>query len=60
MTKEQKQVVSTQIIMLTKDDVKEITGWRTKYSRPYILLCKDFPSILKGKQWLIEASALKT
>ena len=36
MTKEQKQVVSTQIIMLTKDDVKEITGWRTKYSRPHI------------------------
>jgi hypothetical protein len=44
MTKEQKQVVSTQIIMLTKDDVREITGWRTKYSRPYIsAMIKTFP-----------------
>lgn len=38
MTKEQKQVVSTQIIMLTKDDVREITGWRAKHCRPYIRL----------------------
>lgn len=36
MTKEQKQVISKQIIMLTKDDVREITGWREKYCRPYI------------------------
>lgn len=47
MTKEQKQIATTQIIMLNKKDVREITGWCENVINNTFAYDSDFPCIKK-------------
>lgn len=48
------------IILLDKDDVKNITGWG-KTTIDYLFAYeKEFPAIKIGKKYLVEQEALKT
>lgn len=59
MTKEQKEIVSRELILLDIDDVIEITGWCENVVRKTFAYAKDFPAIKKGKKYQVELSAFK-
>lgn len=59
MTKEQKQVATTKVIMLDMQDVMELTGWCDNVVRNTFAYDKDFPAIKKGKKYQVELGALK-
>lgn len=59
MTKEQKEIVSRELILLDIDDVIEITGWCENVVRKTFAYSKDFPAIKKGKKYQVELSAFK-
>lgn len=59
MTKEQKEIVSKELILLNIDDVVEITGWCKQVVRNTFAYDKDFPAIKKGKEYQVELGALK-
>lgn len=60
MTKEQREIVSRELILLNIDEVAEITGWCKQVVRNTFAYDKEFPSIKKGKEYQVELVALKT
>ncbi len=59
MTKEQKEIVSKELILLNIDDVVAITGWCKQVVRNTFANDKNFPAIKRGKEYQVEATALK-
>lgn len=59
MTEKQKETVSKELILLNIDDVVEITGWCKQTVRNTFAYDEDFPAIKKGKEYQVEATALK-
>lgn len=59
MTKEQREIVSRELILLNLDDVVQITGWCKQVVRNTFAYDKDFPAIKKGKEYQVELSALR-
>lgn len=59
MTKEQKDIVSRELILLNIDEVEEVTGWCKQVVRNTFAYDKDFPAIKKGKEYQVELSALR-
>lgn len=59
MTKQQKEIVQQQIIMLDMGDVMELTGWCEQVVRNIFAYDKNFPAIKKGKKYQVELSAFK-
>lgn len=59
MTKEQREIVSRELILLNLDDVAEATGWCKQVVRNTFAYDKDFPAIKKGKEYQVELSALR-
>lgn len=60
MTKEQKEIISKELILLNIDDVIELTGWCEQVTRNTFAHDMDFPAIKKGKEYQVEFGALKT
>lgn len=60
MTREQKEIVLKELILLNIDDVVEITGWCKQVVRNTFAYDKDFPAIKKGKEYQVEFGVLKT
>ena len=50
MTKEQKEIVSRELILLNIEEVAEVTGWCKQVVRNTFASDKDFPAIKKGKR----------
>ena len=59
MTKEQKQIAYTELIMLDIEDVQQLTGWCENVVRNTFAYDKNFPAIKKGKKYQVELYALK-
>lgn len=59
MTKEQKQIATTELIMLDMKDVQELTGWCENVVRNTFAYDKYFPAIKKGKKYQVELGAFK-
>ncbi len=58
MTK-QEVIINNKIILLNIKDVMLITGWSEAVVRKMFANDDDFPAIKKGKEYLVEYSALK-
>ena len=59
MTKEQKEIVKKEIILLDAEDVMEVTGWSINVVKYTFAHDEDFPTIKKGKKNQVELEALK-
>lgn len=59
MTKEQREIVSKELILLTIDDVEEVTGWCKQVVRNTFAYDNEFPAIKKGKEYQVELRALR-
>ena len=59
MTKEQREIVKKEIILLDTQDVIELTGWSKVVVKNIFAYDEDFPTIKKGRKNLVEMSALK-
>lgn len=59
MTQEQKSVIERELILLNIKDVIKLTGWSEAVVRKLFAYEEDFPAIKKGKEYLVEYSALK-
>ncbi len=59
MTKEQKQIAITELIMLDMNDVMDITGWCENVVRNTFAYDENFPAIKKGKKYQVELGAFK-
>lgn len=59
MTKEQKQIATTELIMLDMNDVMDITGWCENVVRNTFAYDENFPAIKKGKKYQVELGAFK-
>ena len=59
MLSSQKEFLKSEIILLYKEDVKEITGWGKNVIDDIFAHDQDFPAIKKGKKHQVELSALK-
>lgn len=59
MTKEQKQIATTELIMLDMNDIQEITGWCENVVRNTFAYDENFPAIKKGKKYQVELTAFK-
>ncbi len=59
MTKEQKQIATTELIMLDMNDVMDITGWCENVVRHTFAYDENFPAIKKGKKYQVELGAFK-
>lgn len=59
MTKEQKQIANTELIMLDMNDVMDITGWCENVVRNTFAYDENFPAIKKGKKYQVELGAFK-
>lgn len=59
MTQEQKSVVENELILLNIEDVINITKWSVATVRKMFADDNEFPAIKKGKEYLVEYSALK-
>lgn len=57
MTKKQKEKIQTEIILLDKKDVQELTGWGENTVTQKFAHDEDFPAIKIGKKYQIEAGA---
>ena len=55
----QKEAVKNEIILLHKEDVKEITGWGQNTIDDVFAHDMEFPAIRKGKKHQVELGALK-
>ena len=60
MTKEQKNIVEKELILLDINDVKEITGWCDCVVKKTFAYDEAFPAIKKGKKYQVELNSLKT
>lgn len=59
LTKNQKQIIDNNIILLTIEDVVQLTGWCEKTVRNMFTNDSEFPAIKKGKEYQVEYTALK-
>lgn len=59
MTKEQKEIVKKEIILLDKEDVMELTGWCENVVDRTFAHDVEFPAIKKGKKCQVELGAFK-
>lgn len=59
MTKEQKEFVKRELILLDIQDVTELTGWSEGVVRRTFAYDNEFPSIKKGKKYQVELNSLK-
>lgn len=59
MTKEQRQIAITELIMLDMNDVMDITGWCENVVRNTFAYDENFPAIKKGKKYQVELGAFK-
>lgn len=59
MTKEQKEIVKKEIILLDIEDVMELTGWSKNVVKNTFAHDEDFPAIKKGKKNQVELNSLK-
>lgn len=59
MTKEQKEIVKKELIMLDINDVMEVTGWGECVVKKTFAYDKEFPAIKKGKKYQVELNSLK-
>lgn len=59
MTKEQKEIVNQEVILLDKKDVMEITGWSDNVVRDTFAYDESFPAIKKGKKYQVELRAFQ-
>ncbi len=57
MTKQ--EVITSQLILLNKEEVKEITGWGDNVVDRLFAYDKEFPAIKKGKIYQVELTAFK-
>jgi hypothetical protein len=58
MTKKQKDIIEKEIILLTKSDVREISGWG-KNTVDKLFTRPDFPAIKIGRTYQVEMTAFK-
>lgn len=59
MTKQQKSVVESEVILLNINNVIELTGWSEATVRNMFANDNEFPAIKKGKEYQVEYSAFK-
>ena len=59
MNKEQRDIVKKELILLTKKDVMEITGWSKGVTDRLFAHDRDFPAIKIGKSSQVEFQAFK-
>ena len=59
MNDSKKEKCEDKIILLDKEDVKELTGWGTNTIDSVFALDENFPAIKIGKKYQVELSALK-
>lgn len=59
MTKEQKETVNRELVLLDKKDVMELTGWCESVTNRIFAYDKDMPAIKVGKKYQVELSAFK-
>ncbi len=58
-TKEQKEIVNKELILLDMQDVMEITGWSDNVVRRLFAYNEAFPSLKIGKRYQVELGAFK-
>lgn len=59
MTNEQKEIANKEIILLTIQDVMDLTGWGENITRNMFAHDEDFPAIKKGKYWQVTLKGLE-
>lgn len=59
MTKEQREIVKREIILLDIPDVMEVTGGSKNIVKNTFANDEDFPAIKKGKKNQVELNSLK-
>lgn len=59
MNKVKEHIVNEKIILLDKEEVKELTGWGINVIDRLFAYYKEFPAIKIGKKYQIELDALK-
>lgn len=59
MTQSQMDIVKREIILLDKEDLKQLTGWGENAINKVFAYNEDFPATKIGKKYQVELGALK-